>query len=133
MVCLGCSCDTGFGNKLALVLAEKGFSVYAGCLTDASVKAMNAVTGITALKMDVTKQADIDAVVERINKDHPNGLWAVVNNAGTPSQSLREGGHGGGSSPSRVMRAPSHLDTSLLMMSPPLRCGHWLHPRLGHH
>lgn len=88
------SCDSGFGNRLAVELANKGFSVYAGCITEGAIKTLGAIEGITAVKMDVTKQADIDAVIERIKTDHPNGLWAVVNNAGRSNDGC--GALGGG-------------------------------------
>lgn len=77
-------CDSGFGRELALTLYEKGWKVYAGCLSDKGIKEL-AEKGdgtLIPIKLDVTKQADIDAAVKRVEKDNPDGLFALVNNAG---------------------------------------------------
>ena len=86
----GGSCDTGFGNSIALELAQKGYKVYAGCLTEGAIKDMGKVEGITAVKMDVTKAQDIDRVVKQIGSECPRGLFGLINNAGVGSGSLLE-------------------------------------------
>lgn len=82
-------CDTGFGHELALELYTRGWKVYAGCLTDAGLNSLSEKAGggganntMIAVKMDVTKQADIERVVEQIKEENPAGLYALVCNAG---------------------------------------------------
>lgn len=78
-------CDSGFGRDLALALYERGWRVYAGCLTDAGVKDLAercSGPNMVAVQMDVTKQADVDRVVARIGEEATQGLYALVNNAG---------------------------------------------------
>jgi hypothetical protein len=78
-------CDTGFGHDLALTLVEKGWKVYAGCLTD---KGMAQLTQegpgkqLVVMKLDVTKPEDIKALVARVEAENPQGVFALVNNAG---------------------------------------------------
>jgi len=77
-------CDTGFGRELALVLYERGWRVYAGCLTDsgaADLAERCSGPGMAAVQMDVTKAEDIAKVVARVQEEVPQGLFAVVNNA----------------------------------------------------
>lgn len=64
-------------------MAIKGWKVYAGCLTDQGIQNLKEkVPSILALKLDVTKDADIAAVVKRISSESPQGLYCLVNNAG---------------------------------------------------
>ena len=73
----------GFGHDLAVDLGKKGWKVYAGCLTDQGIQNLKEkVSSISALKLDVTKEADIDAAVKRIRSESPQGLYCLVNNAG---------------------------------------------------
>ena len=73
--------STGIGRHLAQTLAENGYHVYAGARKDSDIAALNAIENITAVKLDVTKQDEIDAVVELITAKG-TGLYALVNNAG---------------------------------------------------
>lgn len=76
-------CDTGFGHEAALRLARQGWTVYAGCLTDAGMQALAAAAPASKLvpvQMDVTKPADVQRVVKRLEADKVS-LYAVVNNA----------------------------------------------------
>jgi hypothetical protein len=83
-------CDTGFGHELALRLVAKGWKVYASCLTDAGVenlvnksRAGSGSTGVmVALRVDVTKSVDVEGLIKRVEQDHPQGIYALVNNAG---------------------------------------------------
>ena len=78
-------CDSGFGRELALALYERGWRVYAGCLTDAGTSELAercSGPGMVAIQMNVTKQADVDRVVAQVAKEAPGGLYALVNNAG---------------------------------------------------
>ncbi|MEM6484033.1 MAG: SDR family NAD(P)-dependent oxidoreductase [Pseudomonadota bacterium] len=72
---------SGIGRNLAENLANDGHHVYAGARTDAEMAELNAIENITAIRLDVTKQDQIDAAVQTI-KESGTGLYALVNNAG---------------------------------------------------
>ncbi|MDC0640791.1 SDR family NAD(P)-dependent oxidoreductase [Porticoccaceae bacterium] len=72
---------TGIGRNLAEALAGEGYHVYAGARTDSEMAELSAIKNMTAVRLDVTKQDQIDAAVAMIrNKD--TGLYGLVNNAG---------------------------------------------------
>jgi NAD(P)-dependent dehydrogenase (short-subunit alcohol dehydrogenase family) len=73
--------SSGIGRKITEVLAGKGYFVYAGARKDADLAALNAMDNVQSVRLDVTKQADIDAAVELVTKAG-RGLYGVVNNAG---------------------------------------------------
>jgi NAD(P)-dependent dehydrogenase (short-subunit alcohol dehydrogenase family) len=73
--------STGIGRNLTETLAEKGYHVYAGARKDKDLAALDAIDNVTAVKLDVTKQDQVDAVVAMI-KEKGTGLYALVNNAG---------------------------------------------------
>jgi len=73
--------STGIGRHLAETLAEKGYHVYAGARKDADLAELDAIDNITAVRLDVTKQEQVDAAVEKIKSDG-GGLWGLINNAG---------------------------------------------------
>ena len=73
--------STGIGRHLAETLAEAGHHVYAGARKDEDLAALNAIDNITAVRLDVTRQDEIDAVVALIEKAG-TGLYGLVNNAG---------------------------------------------------
>ena len=73
--------STGIGRNLAETLAELGHHVYAGARKDEDLAALNAIDNITAVRLDVTKQDEIDAVVALI-EESGTGLYGLVNNAG---------------------------------------------------
>ena len=73
--------STGIGRNLAETLAENGYHVYAGARKDKDLAALDAIDNITAVRLDVTKQDQVDAVVEMI-EDKGTGLYGLVNNAG---------------------------------------------------
>lgn len=73
--------STGIGRNLAETLAAEGYHVYAGARKDADLEALDAIENITAVRLDVTKQDQIDAVVALIS-EKGTGLWGLVNNAG---------------------------------------------------
>lgn len=82
-------CDTGFGNSLAVSLYEKGWTVYATCLTDAGMARLSekgSADRLIPVKLDVTKTEQIDALAARVQAAHPEGIYALVNNAGEPQQ-----------------------------------------------
>lgn len=73
--------STGIGRNLAETLAENGYHVYAGARKEKDLESLNAIDNITAVKLDVTKQDQVDAVVSMI-KGKGTGLYGLVNNAG---------------------------------------------------
>jgi len=77
-------CDSGFGRMTAIALAKRGYRVFAGCLTE-TARTEIASLGYPKLKpfqLDVTKREDIDGAALLIEKECPEGLFALVNNAG---------------------------------------------------
>src|SRR5688572_4708369 len=73
--------STGIGRKTAELLASKGFFVYACARKDADMKELDAIENVQAIRLDVTKQDEIDAAVKTV-RDAGRGLYGLVNNAG---------------------------------------------------
>jgi NAD(P)-dependent dehydrogenase (short-subunit alcohol dehydrogenase family) len=73
--------STGIGRHLTETLAENGYHVYAGARKDEDLADLDAMDNVTAVRLDVTKQEQVDAAVELIKKKG-TGLYALVNNAG---------------------------------------------------
>ncbi|MEE4292402.1 MAG: SDR family NAD(P)-dependent oxidoreductase [Xanthomonadales bacterium] len=73
--------STGIGRNLAESLAEAGHHVYAGARKDKDLAELDAIENITAVRLDVTKQDQVDAAVALI-AEKGTGLYALVNNAG---------------------------------------------------
>ena len=73
--------STGIGRKITERLATAGYFVYAGARKDADLQALGAIKNVQAVRLDVTKPADIDAAVATVVKGG-RGLYALVNNAG---------------------------------------------------
>ncbi len=73
--------STGIGRNLAETLAENGYHVYAGARKDKDLAVLDAIDNVTAVRLDVTKQDQIDAAVDMI-RNTGTGLYGLVNNAG---------------------------------------------------
>ena len=73
--------SSGIGRKITERLAAQGYFVYATARKDADLKALGAIRNVQALRLDVTRPADIEAAVETISKAG-RGLYGLVNNAG---------------------------------------------------
>jgi len=73
--------SSGIGLKITEHLVKKGFYVYAGARKQKDLQRLNKMENVSSVKLDVTKQDEIDAAVETI-KSQGRGLFAVVNNAG---------------------------------------------------
>lgn len=73
--------SSGIGRNLAETLARNGYRVYAGARKEEDMAALNAIDNITAVRLDVRKQDEIDAVVRMIRQSG-TGLYGLVNNAG---------------------------------------------------
>ena len=76
--------STGIGHEITQRLASAGYFVYAGARKDADLAALNAIKNVQAIRLDVTRQQDIDAAVGTITKAG-RGLHGLVNNAGVAS------------------------------------------------
>lgn len=72
---------TGIGRAAAEKLAADGVFVYAGARKDSDMAELNAIDNIKAVRLDVTKQDQVDAAVDMIRRDGRE-LWGLVNNAG---------------------------------------------------
>ena len=73
--------STGIGRHLAETLAAEGHHVYAGARKEKDLAELDAIDNITAVKLDVTKQDEVDAAVAMI-REKGTGLYGLVNNAG---------------------------------------------------
>ena len=73
--------STGIGRFTAEQLAADGYFVYAGARKASDLEALNTIDNIMAVRLDVTVQEEIDAVVDLIRAEG-RGLWGIVNNAG---------------------------------------------------
>jgi len=73
--------STGIGRHLAEALAADGYHVYAGARKDKDLDELNAIENVTAVRLDVTSQEQVDAAVAMIG-EKGTGLYALVNNAG---------------------------------------------------
>lgn len=73
--------STGIGRKVTEKLAADGYFVYAGARKEEDLKALNAIKNVQALRLDVTRQEDIDAALAAVQKGG-RGLYGLVNNAG---------------------------------------------------
>jgi len=73
--------SSGIGRNMAERLAKEGYFVYAGARKDKDLAELDAIENIRAVRLDVTSQEDVDAVVALVRKEGL-GLWGLVNNAG---------------------------------------------------
>ena len=78
--------SSGIGRATAELLAARGFQVLAGVRHLAGANSSdNATVGGGSLEhvlLDVTRDEQVAAVVERISRIAPDGLYGLVNNAG---------------------------------------------------
>lgn len=73
--------SSGIGRNIAETLAADGYLVYAGARKQADLDALNKIPNIQAVRLDVTRQDEIDAAVETVRAGG-KGLYGLVNNAG---------------------------------------------------
>ena len=73
--------STGIGRRITEHLAAKGYFVYAGARKKEDLEALGVIENVQPIRLDVTKQSDIDAAVDTITKAG-RGLYGLVNNAG---------------------------------------------------
>jgi NAD(P)-dependent dehydrogenase (short-subunit alcohol dehydrogenase family) len=76
-------CSTGIGHAIVRLLADKGFYVFAGVRSQRAFDELKTIhPSITPLILDVTSDGDAARAVETIRAASPQGLYALVNNAG---------------------------------------------------
>ncbi|KAE9415976.1 hypothetical protein Angca_007606, partial [Angiostrongylus cantonensis] len=80
-------CDSGFGRELALQCVDKGFTVFAGCLTEKGEIALRTDCSspkLHTVSLDVRSHESIRKAKEYVLSHLKQGLqlWGVVNNAG---------------------------------------------------
>lgn len=73
--------STGIGLTITKYLSERGFYVYAGARKDEDLKRLEAMDNVSSVRLDVMKQADVDAAVKFVAAQG-RGLFGVINNAG---------------------------------------------------
>ena len=73
--------SSGLGRNMTEMMAANGYFVYAGARKDEDIEALNAIENVRAVRLDVTRQEDIDAAVRTVI-DEGRGLYGLVNNAG---------------------------------------------------
>lgn len=83
--------SSGIGLKITEVLSTNGFYVYAGARKTADLERLDAMENVSSVRLDVTKQEEIDAAVEFVEQQG-RGLWGIVNNAGVAVFSSLETG-----------------------------------------
>ncbi|MEA2280077.1 MAG: hypothetical protein QOK21_684 [Solirubrobacteraceae bacterium] len=70
--------STGIGRACAERLADRGWRVLAGARSDAALAALDAIAGMEAIRLDVTKPEQVEAAAAATGPH----LDALVNNAG---------------------------------------------------
>ena len=73
--------SSGIGRNATERLAAAGYFVYAGARKQEDIDALNKIDNVMAVRLDVTRQDEIDAAVTLIRSEG-RGLWGLVNNAG---------------------------------------------------
>lgn len=83
--------DNGIGAVLSKILAENGARVFAGLFNEPDAERAKRPTGTTTVKLDVTKQSDVDRVISQIRSE-AGQLDVLINNAGviTPIGHLKD-------------------------------------------
>jgi NAD(P)-dependent dehydrogenase (short-subunit alcohol dehydrogenase family) len=72
---------SGIGRKTTVLLSRSGFFVYATARKDDDLKALAAIPNVQPIRLDVTKQDQIDAAVKTV-QEGGRGLFGLINNAG---------------------------------------------------
>ena len=69
--------STGIGRNLTEHLAAAGYFVYAGARKDADLEALGKIKNVQPLRLDVTKQADVDYFI-KISYVEPSYFWNIA-------------------------------------------------------
>ena len=73
---------TGIGRATVDLLSEMGVSVYATARKDADLEELGRLKQVVPMKLDVTREDDVDRIVGMVKK-RGRGLYGLVNNAAT--------------------------------------------------
>jgi len=73
--------SSGLGKLIAETLAGEGYFVYAGARKEKDLKALDEIENIQSIRLDVTRQDEIDAA-QKFIRAQGRGLYGLVNNAG---------------------------------------------------
>jgi NAD(P)-dependent dehydrogenase (short-subunit alcohol dehydrogenase family) len=73
--------SSGIGLQIVETLSRNGFYVYAGARKAEDLKMLDAMDNVSAVRLNVTVDEDIEAAVDFV-KNQGRGLWGIVNNAG---------------------------------------------------
>ncbi|MDT9600766.1 SDR family NAD(P)-dependent oxidoreductase [Sphingosinicella rhizophila] len=76
--------SSGIGLEITEYLSARGFHVYATARKAEDLKRLDAMANVSSLRLDVTKQAEVDAAVKFVAAQG-RGLFGVINNAGVAS------------------------------------------------
>ena len=76
--------SSGIGLAITQLLSKSGFYVYATARKDEDIKRLDAMENVSGLRLDVTRQAEVDAAVKFVEAQG-RGLFGVINNAGVAS------------------------------------------------
>jgi len=76
--------SSGLGRHATEALAAEGYFIYAGARKQKDLDALNAIPNVQAIRLDVTRQDEVDAAVETV-REGGRGLHGLVNNAGVTS------------------------------------------------
>jgi NAD(P)-dependent dehydrogenase (short-subunit alcohol dehydrogenase family) len=83
--------SSGIGRASAELLAAKGFRVLAGMRRRGAQNDLPAPpAGCEAIGLDVTNEDNVAALVERLQRECPDGLFGLVNNAGVAPPAATE-------------------------------------------
>jgi len=73
--------SSGIGLEITKHLSENGFYVYAGARKKKDLERLDKMRNVSSVRLDVTKQEEIDAAVKWV-ESQDRGLYGLVNNAG---------------------------------------------------
>ena len=73
--------SSGIGRTITELLASRGYFVYAGARKEEDLRDLNKIENVQSVRLDVTKQDEIDAAVNEVVQAG-RGLYGLVNNAG---------------------------------------------------
>ncbi|WP_323782423.1 SDR family NAD(P)-dependent oxidoreductase [Thalassovita sp.] len=72
---------SGIGLRMAQVMSQNGFFVYAGARKPEDMQRLNQMPNVKSVRLDVTIQSDIDDAVALVQSEG-RGLYGLINNAG---------------------------------------------------
>jgi NAD(P)-dependent dehydrogenase (short-subunit alcohol dehydrogenase family) len=77
--------SSGIGRKLTQWLAANEYFVYAGARKTSDLEALGKIENVQAIRLDVTRQEDIDSARATI-ESAGRGLYGLINNAGVGTE-----------------------------------------------